>query len=73
MVEARRPYARALPSYQLPLPLEPSAPGAALTRWPPPTARPHQVWGSLPPTERLRAQRVFVQILQEVVRNGANA
>ena len=72
MIPAQHPRPTALTPYQLPLPLELSVPGAALVLWPPPTAHPHQVWSSLPPTERLLAHAVFVQVLREVVRNGAS-
>jgi hypothetical protein len=79
-VEAQRPRATAPPTYQLLLPLElPEAlePRARLPARlpapsvsPPPTVLPRQVWGALSPRERIRAQRVFVQVIQEVVRNG---
>ena len=71
MMQAQQPHPTALTPYQLPFPLELSVTGAVLALWPPPTAHPQQVWSSLPPTERLRAHAVFVQVLREVVRNGA--
>jgi hypothetical protein len=75
-VEAQRPRATAPPTYQLLLPLElpealePRARLPAPSVSPPPTVLPRQVWGALSPRERIRAQRVFVQVIQEVVRNG---
>jgi hypothetical protein len=42
-----------------------SAPSVA-----PPTVLAYQVWGTLPLTERKRAQQVFVQVIQEVLRTG---
>ena len=74
-MQAQRPRATAPPTYQLLFPVElsearesrvrVSAPSVA-----PPTVLPSQVWGTLPLTERRRAQQVFVQVIQEVLRNG---
>jgi len=47
-------------------PARPPAQAVAL----PPTIQPRQVWGTLPLTERIRVERVFVQVIQEVVDNG---
>jgi hypothetical protein len=79
-VEVQRPRATAPPAYQLLLPLElpealepPARPPArppAQAFSSPPTVRPCQVWGALPLTERIRVQRVFVQVIQEVLGNG---
>jgi hypothetical protein len=75
-VEVQRPRATAPPTYQLLLPLElPETlepPARPLTQAvaPPPTVQPRQVWGTLPLTGRRRAQQVFVQVIQEVLRNG---
>jgi hypothetical protein len=79
-VEIQRPRATAPPMYQLQLPLElpeavkPRARLLAPTVSAPtvsaPTVLSHQVWGALSLTERLRAQRVFVRVIQEVVGNG---
>lgn len=74
-MEIQRPRATAPPTYQLLLPLElPESvkPRARLPApsVPPPTVLPHQVWGTLPLTERIRVQRVFVQVIQEVLGNG---
>jgi hypothetical protein len=74
-VEVQRPRATAPPTYQLLLPLELPESLEPRARLPapsvsPPTVLPHQVWGTLPRTEQRRAQQVFVQVIQEVVRNG---
>ena len=74
-MEVQRPRATAPPTYQLLLPLELPEALEPRARFPapsvsPPTVLPHQVWGTLPLTERLRAQQVFVQVIQEVVGNG---
>jgi len=73
-VEAQRPRATAPPTYQLLLPLELPESLELRARFPvpsvsPPTVLPHQVWGTLPLTERIRAQQVFVQVIQEVLGN----
>lgn len=73
---APRSHATAPPIYQLPLPLEPLEARARLPAQgvsafvSAPTVRPRQVWDSLPLTEQLRAQQVFIQVFQEVVGNG---
>ena len=73
---APRSHATAPPIYQLPLPLEPLeararrpalAASACVSA---PRGRPRQVWDSLPLTEQLRAQQVFIHVFQEVVSNG---
>lgn len=74
-MEVQRPRATAPPTYQLLLPLELPESLDPRARLPapmvsPPTVLPHQVWGTLSLTERLRAQRVVVQVIQEVVGNG---
>jgi hypothetical protein len=75
-VEVQRPRATAPPTYQLLLPLElpealePPARPPAQAFSSPPTVRPCQVWSTLPLTERIRVQRVFVQVIQEVLGNG---
>jgi hypothetical protein len=74
-VEIQRPRATAPPMYQLQLPLElPEAVKPRARLLAPtvsaPTVLSHQVWGTLSLTERLRAQRVFVRVIQEVVGNG---
>jgi hypothetical protein len=69
-VEVQRPRATAPPTYQLLLPLEPPEALDSRARLLEPTVLPPQVWGTLSLTERLRAQRVFVRVIQEVVGNG---
>jgi hypothetical protein len=75
-VEVQRPRATAPPTYQrlfpleLPESLEPRARLPAPSVSPPPTVLPHPVWGTLPLTERIRAQQVFVQVIQEVLGTG---
>ena len=70
-----RPRATAPPTTQLLLPLELPEALKPPARLPapsvaPPTVRPHQVWGTLSVTEQIWAQRVFVQVIQEVLSNG---
>ncbi len=74
-MEVQRPRATAPPTYQLLLPLELPESLEPRAQFPapsvsPPTVLPHQVWGTLPLTERIRAQQVFVQVIQEVWGNG---
>ena len=73
-MEIPRPHATAPATYQLRLPLELPESVKPHARLPSissaPTVLPHQVWGTLPATERRRAQQVFIQIIQEVLDNG---
>jgi len=76
VVQAQRPRASAPPTTQLVLPLELSEALESRARLPassvapPPTVLAYQVWGTLPLAEQRRAQQVFVQVIQEVLRNG---
>lgn len=75
-MEIPRPRTLAPATYQLRLPLElpESVEPHARVPAPPissaPTVLPHQVWDTLPLTERRRAQQVFIQVIQEVLSNG---
>jgi hypothetical protein len=75
-MEVQRPRATAPPTYQLLWPLElpesekPRARLPVSSVSPPPTVVPCQVWGTLSLRERIRVERVVVQVIQEVVGNG---
>lgn len=73
-MEILQPCTSAPATYQLQLPLElPESvePQARLPSISPaPTVLPHQVWDTLPLTERRRVQQVFIQVIQEVLSNG---
>jgi hypothetical protein len=73
-MEIQRPRTTAPATYQLLLPLELPESLEPQVRLPSissaPTVLPHQVWGTLPATERRQAQQVFIQVIQEVLDNG---